>query len=204
MPHDDLVPGAAQSAAQPAALTGNLAGDGDRLDLEQAARRRPADAELLAADGRIVDANLAACRFYGYDHAAFCGKHTWEINSLGRDVLPIMNEVAKLSGGHRPLNFVHRMADGSLRDVQTYAGPLELNGKRLMLSIIHDVTEQKRLKNELQLAASRDHLTGLWNPTPFHRPARQGPPPEAAQRPRLLPAAARCRPFQAHQRPVRP
>ncbi len=116
-----------------------------------------------AADGRIVDANLAACRFYGYDHAAFCGKHTWEINSLGRDVLPIMNEVAKLSGGHRPLNFVHRMADGSLRDVQTYAGPLELNGKRLMLSIIHDVTEQKRLKNELQLAASRDHLTGLWN-----------------------------------------
>lgn len=74
-----------------------------------------------------------------------------------------MNEVAKLSGGHRPLNFVHRMADGSLRDVQTYAGPLELNGKRLMLSIIHDVTEQKRLKNELQLAASRDHLTGLWN-----------------------------------------
>jgi PAS domain-containing protein len=31
-----------------------------------------------AADGRIVDANLAACRFYGYDHAAFCRKHTWK------------------------------------------------------------------------------------------------------------------------------
>ncbi len=116
-----------------------------------------------AADGRIVDANLAACRFYGYDHEAFCRKHTWEINALGRDVLPIMNEVAKLSGGHRPLNFVHRLADGSRRDVQTYAGPLELNGKRLMLCIIHDVTEQKRLKNELQFAALRDHLTGLWN-----------------------------------------
>jgi len=115
------------------------------------------------SDGRIVDANFAAMRFYGYSHDTFCLKHTWQINALGREVLPIMNEVAKLPGGHKPLNFVHRLADGSLRDVQTYAGPLELGGRRLMLCIIHDVTEQKRLKNELQYAASRDHLTGLWN-----------------------------------------
>lgn len=116
-----------------------------------------------AADGLIVDANLAACRFYGYSREGFCRKHTWEINALGRQVLPIMSEVAKLPGGHRPLNFVHCLADGSLRDVQTYACPLEMDGKRLMLCVIHDVTEQKRLKNELEYAASRDPLTGLWN-----------------------------------------
>jgi diguanylate cyclase (GGDEF)-like protein/PAS domain S-box-containing protein len=116
-----------------------------------------------AADGQIVDANLAACRFYGYTRESFCLKHTWEINALGRLVLPIMSEVAKLPGGHRPLNFVHRLADGSLRNVQTYASPLETDGKRLMLCVIHDVTEQKRLKNELEYAASRDPLTGLWN-----------------------------------------
>jgi len=116
-----------------------------------------------AADGRIVDANQAACRLYGYARESFCRKHTWEINTLGREVVPIMNEVAKLPGGHKPLNFVHRMADGSLRSVQTYASPLELDGKRFMLCVIHDVTEQKRLKNELADAASRDPLTGLWN-----------------------------------------
>lgn len=114
-------------------------------------------------DGLIVDANLAACRFYGYTREGFCRKHTWEINALDRQVLPIMSEVAKLPGGHRPLNFVHRLADGSLRDVQTYASPLEMDGKRLMLCVVHDVTEQKRLKNELEYAASRDPLTGLWN-----------------------------------------
>jgi GGDEF domain-containing protein len=32
-----------------------------------------------------------------------------------------------------------------------------------MLCVVHDVTEQKRLKNELEYAASRDPLTGLWN-----------------------------------------
>lgn len=116
-----------------------------------------------AADGRVVDANLAACRFYGYTREAFCRKHTWEINALGRQVLPIMSEVAKLPGGHRPLNFMHRLADGGMRDVQTYASPLDLNGRRLMLCVIHDVTQQNRLRNELENAASRDPLTGLWN-----------------------------------------
>ncbi|PKO33324.1 MAG: sensor domain-containing diguanylate cyclase [Betaproteobacteria bacterium HGW-Betaproteobacteria-7] len=115
------------------------------------------------AEGRIVDANQAACRFYGHTREGFCRKHTWEINALGRQVLPIMSEVAKLAGGHRPLNFVHRLADGSLRDVQTYACPLKIEGRRLMLCVVHDVTEQKRLKNELEYAASRDPLSGLWN-----------------------------------------
>ena len=38
-----------------------------------------------------------------------------------------------------------------------------MDGRRLMLCVVHDVTEQKRLKNELEYAASRDPLTGLWN-----------------------------------------
>lgn len=116
-----------------------------------------------ASDGRIVDANEAATRFYGYSREVFAAKHTWEINTIGRDILPVMHEVAKLPGGHRPLNFVHRMADGSLRNVQTYAGPIVLDGRRLMLCVIHDITEQERLKQELQQAALRDPLTGLWN-----------------------------------------
>lgn len=96
-----------------------------------------------ARDGQIVDANLAALNFYGYSHDDMCSKHTWEINTLGRDVMPIMTAIAALPGGHKPLNFVHRLADGSTRHVQTYAGPIEIYGDKLMLCIIHDITEQK-------------------------------------------------------------
>lgn len=121
-----------------------------------------------ARDGLIVDANIAALRFYGYSRHEMCQKHTWEINSLGRQVLPVMAEISRLPGGHKPLNFIHKMADGALRHVQTYAGPLEIDGDKLMLCIVHDITEQKRLEQELEHAALRDSLTGLLNRRQFY------------------------------------
>lgn len=85
--------------------------------------------------------------------------------------------------GHKPLNFIHRLADGTTRHVQTYAGPIEIYGDKLMLCIIHDITEQKRLEQELEHAALRDSLTGLLNrrqfyhltdhTSPNHLPAQQ-------------------------------
>lgn len=74
-------------------------------------------------------------------------KHTREINILGRRVMPVMHEISRLPGGHKPLNFVHKLADGSTRHVQTYAGPIEIYGDKLMLCIVHDITEQKGWNN---------------------------------------------------------
>ena len=127
-------------------------------------------------DGQIVDANLAALNFYGYTHDAMCSKHTWEINTLGRNILPVMAEIARLPGGHKPLNFVHRLADGSTRHVQTYAGPIEIYGDKLMLCIIHDITEQKRLEQEREHAAQHDSLTGLLNRRQFYHLTDQTSP----------------------------
>ncbi|HHL2823959.1 TPA: GGDEF domain-containing protein [Citrobacter murliniae] len=120
-------------------------------------------------DGLIVDANLSALTFYGYSHDVMCQKHTWEINMLGRHILPIMHKIAHLPGGHKPLHFVHKLADGSTRHVQTYAGPIEIYGNKLMLCIIHDITEQKRLEQELERAALHDALTGLLNRRHFYQ-----------------------------------
>lgn len=120
-------------------------------------------------DGLIVDANLSALNFYGYTHDVMCQKHTWEINMLGRRILPVMHEIAHLPGGHKPLHFVHKLADGTSRHVQTYAGPIEIYGNKLMLCIIHDITEQKRLEQELERAAMRDVLTGLFNRRHFYQ-----------------------------------
>lgn len=53
--------------------------------------------------------------------------------------------------------------------MQTYAGPIEIYGNKLMLCIIHDITEQKRLEQELERAALRDVLTGLLNRRHFYQ-----------------------------------
>ena len=125
-------------------------------------------------DGQIVDANLAALNFYGYNHETMCQKHTWEINMLGRRVMPIMHEISHLPGGHKPLNFVHKLADGSTRHVQTYAGPIEIYGDKLMLCIVHDITEQKRLEEQLEHAAHHDAITGLLNRRQFYHITEPG------------------------------
>lgn len=92
-------------------------------------------------DGEIVDANKKALEFYGYSREAFQKLHVWDINALGRSVLPVMREISSWSGGHYPQRFRHRLADGTIRDVQVYAGPIQLIDRRLLLCIVQDITE---------------------------------------------------------------
>ncbi|MEN6294344.1 MAG: PAS domain S-box protein, partial [Methanobacterium sp.] len=51
--------------------------------------------------------------------------------------------------------FRHRLASGEIRDVDTYSGPITVGGKKLLYSIVHDITRQKKaeeaLKNEREL-----------------------------------------------------
>ncbi len=92
------------------------------------------------ADGAIVDANPNAAAFYGYSRERMRSLHVWDINVLGHAVLPAMHAIASWEGGHFPQRFRHRLADGSVRDVQVYAGPVVIAGRRLLLCIIHDIT----------------------------------------------------------------
>ncbi|WP_284540147.1 sensor domain-containing diguanylate cyclase [Pleomorphomonas sp. T1.2MG-36] len=92
-------------------------------------------------DGAIVDANRKALEFYGYSREEFRQLHVWDINTLGRSVLTVMREISSWSGGHYPQRFRHRLADGTVRDVQVYAGPVQLMDQKLLLCIVQDVTQ---------------------------------------------------------------
>ena len=90
--------------------------------------------------GAIVDANPKAQSFYGYSRDDFRNLSCTDINTLGDDVLPVMHEIASWEGGHAPRSFCHRMADGSVRDVLVYAGPVFRGGRRFLLCVIQDAT----------------------------------------------------------------
>src|SRR5436190_3709997 len=50
--------------------------------------------------------------------------------------------------------FRHRLASGELRDVDVHSGPIELEGRRLLYSIVHDVTDSQRAESELHRTIS--------------------------------------------------
>ena len=51
-------------------------------------------------------------------------------------------------------NFRHRLASGEVRDVKVFSGPIDMDGRTLIYSIIHDNTKRRKAE-----AAEHDHRT---------------------------------------------
>lgn len=100
------------------------------------------------ADGRIVDANPAACLYYGYSQEKICSLNISDINTFSRE--QIQDEMKKAASEHRnPFFFQHRLCNGEYRNVEVYSGPIDISGQHLLYSIIHDITERKKAETEL-------------------------------------------------------
>ena len=97
---------------------------------------------LDAETGHIVDANKAAAQFYGWNLETLKQMRIQEINTLPPEA--VKAEMKKASTGKRVnFEFQHRRANGSIRDVEVFSNKIESAGKKLLFSIIHDITERK-------------------------------------------------------------
>jgi PAS domain S-box-containing protein len=97
---------------------------------------------------QILDANDAACAFYGHAHEDLTTMSVMQINTLDPD--DMRQELARAVDGSRDyFQFHHRVADGSIRDVEVYSGPIAAHGRRLLYTIVHDVTERRQAASEL-------------------------------------------------------
>ena len=104
--------------------------------------------------GKIMEANPAACRFYGYDAETLTSLHIWDINRMPEQ--EIRNRIAEARNADRLVfESRHRLANGQIRDVEIYSGPLEQEGRTLVHSIVIDVTERNRMWAALQDSQTR-------------------------------------------------
>lgn len=100
-------------------------------------------------NGRIVDANPAALRFYGYSHDVMISKVITEINVMdAEEIRRAMASVSPDSGSQ--FHFLHRLADGSLRHVAVSSSRIQRGPEELLHSIIFDITERVRAEAALQ------------------------------------------------------
>jgi len=97
--------------------------------------------------GALLDANPSACAYYGYSRDTFLGMKISDINILPRE--KVAEEMARARSERRNyFNFPHRLADGSIREVEVFSGPLIIKGKVLLCSTIHDISMRKTAERE--------------------------------------------------------
>ena len=99
-------------------------------------------------DGAIIDANAAAMRFYDYPRELLLTMCITDINTLpASKVMQAMASVPHEQG--KRFQFQHRMADGSLRDVEVSASSIQFGGRVVLHSIINDITGHKQAEEAL-------------------------------------------------------
>ena len=108
--------------------------------------------------GEIVDANAAACRYYGYSKDELLSTKIFEINELPREKVLLEMEQARLER-KRQFFFPHRLASGEIRHVEVYSGPIWVKGRQLLYSTIHDIND--RVEREKEQAAILETAAAL-------------------------------------------
>ncbi len=104
--------------------------------------------------GKILDANTAACKFYGYSRDEITSKKIMDINILPpAEIYQEMQNATEEKRSH--FFFQHKLAGGDIKTVEVYSGPIILNGKNVLYSIIHDITERKTLEQEREQLIAR-------------------------------------------------
>ena len=119
-------------------------------------------------NGKIVDVNAVTCAVYGWSHAEITQKSIYDLNILNLEAANVeMDKFAKKQRQY--LQIQHRLANGEIRDVEIFSGPIEFNGRMVLFSIVHDISQLKKAEkaiqeNEIRLRFALEGANdGLWD-----------------------------------------
>ncbi|MGE5679734.1 MAG: PAS domain S-box protein [Bacillota bacterium] len=104
--------------------------------------------------GYIEDVNSAALDFYGYNREECLKLHISEINTSPKEVIMDKLRIAFLRENNH-FQFRHRLKNGEIRDVEVYSGPVCKGNKKLLYSIVHDISERIKAENALKVSENR-------------------------------------------------
>ena len=112
---------------------------------------RKHDAVMLLIEpetGRILDANIAAEKFYGYSLTQLMGMKMSEINA------PLPDQLSAEWERKHPV-FQHKLANAEIRTIEAQVSKIHINGRAVNLSIIHDVSGRQQMNAALRESEER-------------------------------------------------
>lgn len=122
---------------------------------------------VLDPEGRFVEASDGFLRQIGLDsREALTATRIWDWDA-NRDEQACRSLLARLDGTPRLLHVRNRRVTGELWDAEVSAAAFEVAGQRLIWASARDITERRRLEEELRRRATTDELTGLANRATF-------------------------------------
>ena len=104
--------------------------------------------------GNIIDANRAACRYYGWSYSEMCSKNISEINQLSKDEIRSEMQMAR-DEKRNYFIFRHLVANGTIRDVEVYSCPIHFGDSVLLYSLVIDVTDRIRGEEALRESSQK-------------------------------------------------
>ncbi|WP_151734593.1 PAS domain S-box protein [Paenibacillus tengchongensis] len=109
-------------------------------------------------DGGIVDANKAACEFYGYNLRMFRKLDLSDLSLDGPEGLQhFLSDV--FPGGQytagRVITGRHKLSGGQIIDVEMHTGMITMLGKNCVYTVVHDVSERVRSQQRLKESEER-------------------------------------------------
>lgn len=105
-------------------------------------------------EGKIIRANNAALDFYGYKSHDIHQKYIQNINIMSEK--EVKNEwMNALNQRRNYFIFNHALSSGEIRTVEVHSSPIIHENKKVLFSIIHDITQRKEQEYELVQAKEK-------------------------------------------------
>ena len=108
-------------------------------------------------DLSIVEVNQAACNFYGYTREEFKHLKLTDISLLtASEIAENVKEIFEQGGAL--FQFRQRLKSGAIRDVEVCSSYVDIDGRRLLFSIINDITDIIQARQRQQYHAKIDQV----------------------------------------------
>jgi PAS domain S-box-containing protein len=114
-----------------------------------------------AATGRIVDVNEKLCELSGFSKKELVGKRSTEMGFYTGQDREKVTSALKALGEVKGLEMDFKTKDGSFHSALMFAKTIQIGNEHLIVTVIYDITDRKRLEEQTRLIQRMETLATL-------------------------------------------